>query len=245
MELHHISTAPWHSPPSAPASRSISLAFQATTANSDADLIHTPAQPKETPANKKKRTRKNHTMDLPQLTSTPARHSASCASLSLPLLSLLHAVLPQPPSLTLSIGAGPGLLEALLLKHHPSRACANPASLYGIEVAAAPPVNRFLPEANAVVVGGTWAVAREVADAEALVFVYPRQVGLVRTYLDSGARVRVVVWIGPRCDVSEFLGPLGAWGVEDVALMDWEGGKVVENGEVVLVFHRREGGVLR
>ena len=62
--------------------------------------------------------------NLPSITLTtkPTRHAQSCVSLSLPLLALLDAILPPPPFLTLSIGSGPGLLEALFLKHYPSRA---------------------------------------------------------------------------------------------------------------------------
>ncbi|KAK0636469.1 hypothetical protein B0T17DRAFT_480704, partial [Bombardia bombarda] len=180
---------------------------------------------------------------LPHLTATPTRHPASCASLSLPLLSLLDAVLPAPPQATLSIGSGPGLLEALLLHHHPRRAGASPASFYGVEVAgpSSPPptqqVNRFLPEPNAVVVAGTWAVANEAA--EGLLFVYPRQPGLVQAYLERGAgRVRVAVWIGPKCDLDEFTRPLRAWGVEDGGSGSADG-RVVEEGEAVVVFRRR------
>ncbi|KAK3378844.1 hypothetical protein B0T24DRAFT_610148 [Lasiosphaeria ovina] len=180
---------------------------------------------------------------LPKLTEFPTRHPASCASLSLPLLDLLDAVLPPPPRVTLSVGSGPGLLEALLLLHHPHRASANPVSLYGVEVdtpGCAAPVNRFLPEPNAAVVPGTWAVAREAAAeaAEGLLFVYPRQPALMRTYLLRGANVHVAVWIGPKCDLDEFTAPLREWGDEDVDV----GGRfpvLVENGEAVVVFRRR------
>ncbi|KAK3352574.1 hypothetical protein B0T25DRAFT_517819 [Lasiosphaeria hispida] len=176
-------------------------------------------------------------ISLPTLTPHPTRHPQSCASLSLPLLALLNTTLPPPPALTLSIGSGPGLLEALLLHHHPARAGTDPATFYGVEVAAAesPPVNRFLPEPNALVVPGTWAVAGEevLGEAEGLVFVYPRQAGLVGRYL-RGGRVRVVVWIGPRCDLEEMTGPLRAWGGVEEEVRGF-----VEEGEAVLVFRRR------
>ncbi|KAK0620140.1 hypothetical protein B0T14DRAFT_224628 [Immersiella caudata] len=139
---------------------------------------------------------------LPALTSLPTRHPQSCASLSLPLLTLLNSILPRPPALTLSIGSGPGLLEAAFLQQYPERGAA-PTSFYGVEVVtapASPPVNRFLPEQNSLVVSGTWAVAGEAEEAEGLVFVYPRQSGLVARYLGVGKMVTVVVWIGPRCE---------------------------------------------
>lgn len=192
---------------------------------------------------------------LPDLTSPnvdqPLRHQSSCASLSLPLLNLLNDVLPAPPSLTLSVGSGPGLLEALLLGHFPSRAILLPAetrggededdvqfkaSFYGVEVKG---VNRFLADDNVITVPGTWAIAEEAKTAEGLLFVYPRQPGLLRSYLggEGGEDVRVVAWIGPRCDLDEFVGVLGEWGVEDAVAGR---GKLVEDGEAVVVYRRRE-----
>lgn len=176
-------------------------------------------------------------MPLPQLTPLPARHPASCASLSLPLLSLLDRVLPAPPSLTLSVGSGPGLLEALFLDAYPSRTAIAPViSFYGVEVASSTTVNRFLPEQNALEVAGTWAVAKEVEEARGLMFVYPRQKGLIQTYLHKGAGVDMVVWIGPRCDVEEMTEPLRNWGVKDAEVY---GEGLVEDGEAVLVFRKR------
>lgn len=168
---------------------------------------------------------------LPQPTPFPTRHPSCCASLSLPLLSHLHAVLPPPPAPTLSIGSGTGLLEALLLQQHPCRA----ASLRGVEVAADPPVNRFLPDANADVVPGTWAVAAGVRDAVGLLFVYPRAVRLVRAYVARAAALRVVVWIGPRCDFEEFKGPLEEWCSKSEGLAAGEG-LLMEAGELLWVF---------
>ncbi|KAJ7204304.1 hypothetical protein B0H12DRAFT_1035330 [Mycena haematopus] len=177
---------------------------------------------------------------LPRLTASASRHSSSCASLSLPLLDLLDAVLPPPPALTLSVGSGPGLLEALLLQRHPHRS--SPLSFLGVDVAqprARPTVNRFLRTVNTALVPGTWAVALEATRAEGLLFVYPRQPALVWAYLARGRseRVRTVVWIGPRCDVAEFGGVMAEWGEEDRGAT--RGAAGVEDGEKVLVFRRR------
>jgi hypothetical protein len=178
-------------------------------------------------------------MPLPHLTPFPTRHPASCASLSLSLFSLLDRVLPAPPSLTLSIGSGPGLLEALFLDAYPARAAIGPAiSFYGVEVASSTTVNRFLPEQNALEVAGTWAVARAVEEARGLMFVYPRQKGLIQTNLRRGTGVSVVIWIGPRCDVEEITEPLRGWGVEDGDIC---GEGLVEDGETVLVFRKSDG----
>ncbi|KAK3487958.1 uncharacterized protein B0T23DRAFT_218963 [Neurospora hispaniola] len=197
---------------------------------------------------------------LPVLTTTPTRHPTSCASLSLPLLSLLNRVLPSnppsptnPPTLTLSIGSGPGLLEALFLHHYPSRS----SSFYGVEVA--PPlsqlkegkeVNTWLPEQNAITVPGTWAlVGREwLEETGGLLFVYPRSGVLVGRYLaemeeiaaERGKGLEVVVWIGPWCDVEEYRAVLEGWGVrEDLTEKEEGSGKLVEEGEVVLVYKSR------
>ncbi|KAK4196609.1 hypothetical protein QBC40DRAFT_209124, partial [Triangularia verruculosa] len=169
---------------------------------------------------------------LPNLSTTPTRHPSSCCSLSLPLLSLLHTLLPPPPRLVLSIGSGNGLLEALLLHHYPDRS----SSFYGVEVSASKPVNVFLPEQNSLTVAGTWAVVDNglLSEVGALMFVYPRQPSLVRTYLERWEGV--VVWIGPRADVEEFGGVFEEWGGgrkgEDV------GGGVVDDGEGVWVYRR-------
>lgn len=201
------------------------------------------------------------TTKLPDLTSpdlqSPLRHQSSCASLSLPLLELLNEVLPPPPSLTLSVGSGPGLLEALLLHHFPERAILVPtpndnnndnndhdeqsneprykASFYGVEVRN---VNRFLPPANVITVPGTWAVAdKQARETEGLLFVYPRQASLVSKYLERGPNIRTVVWIGPRCDLAEFTQPLEGRG----AKVDTNTkARLVEDGEVVVVYRRRE-----
>lgn len=182
---------------------------------------------------------------LPELLATPTRQPLSCCSLSLPLLSTLNSLLPAPPHLTLSIGSGPGLFEALLLRHHPARS----HGFYGVEVAVSStqlnrkPVNIFLPEENILTVNGTWAVVDEelLDKTGGLVFVYPRQPSLVRAYLDKwqgGEKGEaVVVWIGPRADL-EMFAPV---------FEEWAGGKkggyrgegAVEEGEGVWVYRRR------
>ncbi|KAK4213656.1 hypothetical protein QBC37DRAFT_169305 [Rhypophila decipiens] len=224
---------------------------------------------------------------LPDLTSAkvqqPLRHSASCASLSLALLETLNNVLPRPPSLSFSVGSGPGLIEALLLHHFPLRAAHTEViyddeddsqqnsdevrkvptgSFYGIEVKNAKEVNRYLPPQHVLTVPGTWALpGEEITErVEGLLFIYPRQVGLIHNYLEKCTALRVVVWIGPRCDVDEFITPLERWGLRDSSgspgdglaeadvgspteIGSWGGSggraKLVEDGEVVLVYRRK------
>ncbi|KAK0671622.1 hypothetical protein QBC41DRAFT_384717 [Cercophora samala] len=171
---------------------------------------------------------------LPALSTTPVRHPSSCCSVSLPLISLLNTLLPTPPRLTLSIGSGHGLLEALLLHHYPTRS----RSFYGVEVSAPTPVNLFLAEQNTLTVAGTWGMVDDglLAEADGLMFVYPRQPSLARAYLEKW-KGEVVVWIGPRADIEEF-GPV---------FEKWGGGKegkdmgagMVDEGEGVWVYRGR------
>lgn len=215
--------------------------------------------------------------DLQSAAPQPIRHQASCASLSFALLQLLNDVLPSPPSLTLSVGSGTGLIEALLLHHFPSRAPhislpQSPVdnhsedndgndnkkekvhnhiqgSFYGVEVRNAKSVNRFLPQENMITVPGTWALPGEhiLSRAEGLLFIYPRQTGLIWLYLEKCANLQTVVWIGPRCDEDEFMKPLGDWGVrvgDEEFRTDGDGDgekrlKFVEDGEVVVVYRKR------
>jgi hypothetical protein len=172
---------------------------------------------------------------LPELIIVPERHAASCASLSLFLLDFLHDALPLPPAATFSVGSGPGLLEALFLQRFPQRAV--PGCFYGVEVSTSVggrAVNRFLSEEYTAHVPGTWAVASGTDSVEGLLFVYPRQSQLVRRYIEEGAHVRTVVWIGPKCDVEDFATPLRQWGHE----VDITARGLVEDGEAVMLFTR-------
>lgn len=109
-------------------------------------------------------------------------------------------------------------------------------------------MNTWLPEQNTVTVPGTWALVDKemLGEVGGLVFVYPRSGGLVGRYLEEAERVEVVVWIGPWCDVEEYEEVLKVWGVRQEVPMggegdgeEEEGGKLVEEGEVVLVYRRR------
>ncbi|EXF75870.1 hypothetical protein CFIO01_11385 [Colletotrichum fioriniae PJ7] len=187
---------------------------------------------------------------LPPLTNEPQRHPDSCLTLSLPLIKALHAQLPPAPDLTLSIGSGTGLVEALLdslagtqegqnLTQAPyaalqasgsSSSQASPApraalNLTSIEIAPSPntyhPCHRTVP--------GTWALDPAAAEAKAWVFVYPKQVALVRKYMEAFASnesggngaVETVVYVGPRMDWDDFRGALEPF-AESVDVWDEE-----------------------
>lgn len=165
---------------------------------------------------------------LPALTDKPGTYPPSCSSLCRPLLSLLASSLPRSP--ILSVGSGAGLLEALLLQHNPSLK----EFLRGVEVAQ---VNRFLPAESVITASGTWHVVDEARQAEALMFIYPREAKLLKAYLDAtiSQKVDTVIWLGPRMDWEEYEGVLMSWG-KDATPGEVEG--VLEPYERLSVYHR-------
>ena len=158
------------------------------------------------------------------LTAEPKHIASCCASLSTFLLQKLSDLLPRAPAVTLSIGSGSGVLEALLLQHEPG------LRLEGVEVSA--DVNHYLREESLHVVSYSGAVCARAAEAEAWMFVYPRSQALIEEYLRMyGAKdVRVIIFILPREDVAALTHPLSPlehdqWSGEVVlkaGLADWE-----------------------
>src|SRR5690348_16040250 len=102
---------------------------------------------------------------LPVLSTKPTMHPGSCLALSAPLLAHLDSVLPASPSLTLSIGRGAGLLEALLL--------ARGLRVLGVEVVPSP--NVFLPPSHHEIVHVSRVLHSLADEAVAWMFVYPRR----------------------------------------------------------------------
>ncbi|KAK1707514.1 hypothetical protein CaCOL14_001396 [Colletotrichum acutatum] len=181
---------------------------------------------------------------LPTLTNEPQRHPDSCLTLSLPLIKALHAQLPPTPELTLSIGSGTGLVEALLdsladtkdqnpTQEDPRASKASqetpaprPLNLTSIEIAPSP--NKYHP--NHRTVPGTWALDPAAAEAKAWIFVYPKQVALVKKYMEAfasshsskkAAAVETVLYVGPRMDWDDFRGALEPY-AESVEVWDEE-----------------------
>ncbi|KAF1938358.1 hypothetical protein EJ02DRAFT_354701 [Clathrospora elynae] len=169
--------------------------------------------------------------ELPPLTATPSAYPGCCLGLSAPLVHHLCSLLPPSPSLTLSIGSGFGLLEALL--------AAKPHANHVIGVEVAPTSNIFLPAADHRVVHGSRFLDPLAAEAAAWLFVYPRRIGLVREYLaeyGEGA-VERVVWAGPQADWEDYRGCFEGWGVETRSAGE-VGGRA---WEVIAVARRRHG----
>lgn len=132
---------------------------------------------------------------LPQLTKESQHLADCCLGLSSHLLGQLEQLLPSS-GLTLSVGSGTGLLEALLQKHAPQMA------IEGVEVT--PKINKYLRSEHVNVVGGTWDLCSKASEASALLFVYPREPKLVTRYLQLSGRVPCILWMGPRVDWPDY-----------------------------------------
>lgn len=147
---------------------------------------------------------------LPPLTTTPVQHPDCCASLSSALVSKILQILPPRPAFTISIGSGTGLLEALILQAQTG------VLLEAVEVRGVN-LNSYLPEESIHVVSGTWELCPRASKADVWMFVYPREISLIRRYFDElGTRhLKILVWLGPRSDylaVDQFMSSL--WTVE-------------------------------
>jgi hypothetical protein len=158
---------------------------------------------------------------LPTLTTTPTAYSGCCLALSAPFLTHLASLLPPAPALTLSIGSGFGLLEALLL------APPYPSHMIGVEVHPSP--NKYLPATHHRTVYGTRFHEPLATEAACWMFVYPRRVGLVQEYMSECGEgcVEMVVWIGPRADWEEYEACFEGWevqikGADEVGGRAWE-----------------------
>lgn len=142
-----------------------------------------------------------------------------CSSLSVSFLKRLASLLPSDPELTLSIGSGTGLLEALLLHQRPT------LDLKAVEVPTTN--NKYIPADRIQIVNGYRDLCNLAADANAWIFVYPRDVWLLHQYVQAfgGQKCDLIIWIGPRADQleSDFFGAM--WFKEDFqecGLKDYE-----------------------
>lgn len=151
-------------------------------------------------------------MPLPQLTSKLTKLPSCCPFPSANLLSSLQTLLPKAPLLTLSIGSGSGLLESLLLHHHPH------LNLEAVEVSSH--VNTYLAGEKLWTVGWTGGLCDRARDAATWLFVYPRDMALISKYVDAfGAGVvRSIICLIPRADHAALKGVFskGTWVEESV-----------------------------
>ena len=137
---------------------------------------------------------------LPELTSAPNHHPDCCCSLSIRLVNTLVNQIPMTPTFCsiISIGSGTGLLEAILLHKRPT------LSIKAIEVSHT--INKYMLENDLCTLLGTWSVCPLAADAQVWLFVYPREVNLLRRYTQSygSQTVELIIWIGPRADFADY-----------------------------------------
>lgn len=133
--------------------------------------------------------------ELPRLSKNPLLHPDCCASLSSTLIAKLAQLLPLNPLLTLSIGSGTGILEALLLHERPE------LHIQAVEVSST--INQYLSEENLQLVCGTWDICALAASSTVWVFVYPREFSLVRKYVQvfGSLAVQTIIWLGPQADL--------------------------------------------
>lgn len=156
------------------------------------------------------------TMELPQLSDDALRYPDFCLSISTGLVHLLSSILnsctaDHQPTLVLSVGSGSGLLEAHLDAHWSEDPDCHIA-IEGVEVRAtddAKSVNKYLPEDRQSTVRGTWEVSPRLGQAGALMFVYPREPGLVAKYIQTVQEIpngplTIAVWLGPKADWESF-----------------------------------------
>jgi hypothetical protein len=155
---------------------------------------------------------------LPILTNDPKLYSGCCLALSTLLIKYLRSLLPPPPTLTLSIGSGFGLLEALLLASPPPS-----MRIVGVEVEPSP--NVYLGAAHHCTVQGTRFLEPLAAVAATWLFVYPRRVGLISEYLDEYGRGKVghIIWVGPQADWDEYRSCFAGWTVQVQSAGDFGG----------------------
>ncbi|KAL3469183.1 hypothetical protein BJX99DRAFT_81226 [Aspergillus californicus] len=144
-------------------------------------------------------------MDILQISSnlppTPTALPNCCLSLSTTLTTHLSTLLPPKPAFALSIGSGSGLLEALIAHRHDN------LSIEGVEVSSS--VNLYIAEKDMNTVAGTWDLSDRAGQAKAWIFVYPREPGLVRRYIDAyrgEGSGELILWLGPRADWEDYEG---------------------------------------
>lgn len=133
-----------------------------------------------------------------QLSSSPRAFPNCCLGISSTLVAELASTLPKKPGFTISIGSGSGLLEALIAHRHPN------VCVEGVEVNSS--VNRYISEKDMNIVGGTWDLHPRSSQANAWMFVYPREPKLITKYIDTYGdhEVEMIIWLGPKADWPDY-----------------------------------------
>lgn len=133
---------------------------------------------------------------LPELSNEPQKHHGSCTFLSTHIVELLSSMVPPKPLITLSVGSGICLLEALIMRKHASRIleCVEVESLRG--------ERKYVADERIHYVQGTWATSEHAQRAATWLFAFPRDPLLLKKYVDAygDGQVRSILWLGPRED---------------------------------------------
>ena len=150
---------------------------------------------------------------------SPLHFPDCCSSIIKSFIGRLASLLPPHPALTLSIGSGTGLLEALLLHQRPT------LDLKAVEVPTTN--NKYISPDRLHIVNGYRDLCNWAAHARAWMFVYPRDAWLLQKYAHTfgNAECQLIIWIGPKADQlkKDFFGEM--WIEEDFeqcGLKDYE-----------------------
>ncbi len=136
------------------------------------------------------------------LRETTTHYADLCPGISKPLVNMLVDRLPQSSALTLSIGCGSGLLEAILL-HAADVDHGKQLNLFGVEVPDCA-ITHLTPD-RVLRVPNTMSLHDDAILASTLMFVYPRQAKLIRMYIDAAVdgALEQLIWLGHRSDWAE------------------------------------------
>jgi len=123
------------------------------------------------------------------------KHPDCCLYLSKSLVDAVWEDLPPEPKITLSIGSGSGLLEAILTA--PGNKC-----IECVELETLREIDKYIAEKAMHYVSGMQSLCERAGHADAWLFVYPRDPALVSRYIErfGNGSVGKIFWLGPRQD---------------------------------------------
>lgn len=139
------------------------------------------------------------TLELPLLSQDLAKYPGLCMFLSSQVITSLTGFLPTEPLLTLSIGSGTGLLEAILSE-------SGKHGIECVEVESYRHTPKYMQDSAMHYVRGTWETSPRALDAQVWLFIFPREPELLRKYVAAygDGNVEHILYIGPRGDLEAF-----------------------------------------
>jgi len=123
------------------------------------------------------------------------KHPDCCLYVSKTLTDAVREELPSEPKITLSIGSGSCLFEALLTA--PGSQC-----IECVELETLRETDKYMIEEAMHYVAGMHSLCERAGHTDAWLFVYPRNPALVSRYIErfGNGRVEKIFWLGPRQD---------------------------------------------